>query len=410
MGDFVPFIALGLRLRGRGHHVLMAINPAMIALAKGFDLDVAPCGRAFGPDDARREAASFDEQAGQSSHETPIWLRRLKLRETFLELRAAIRDADMLISSSLQGLAPWVHEATGIPWINATIFPMEFQASGQSEGTPPEAEQAGWRAIFDHRNDVRREVGLLPLADEQWRDYYWSDRLVLVATSTHFCQPLIHDRPQTRVTGFWFNEPVGDAWAPDPALAAFLAEGPEPLVLTLSSLPVEDPARVVMMHAEAATRLGFRVIIQQGWAGLSGDSLAASSIVRPETIHFVGHVPHDRLFPRCAGVIHHGGIGTTAQALRCGRPSLVEPYCNDQFFNAGRVAALQAGAAVDHRALTSENLADALAEYVVNPSVRQRAETLGAKIRAEDGLSLACNLIDENLRHQTKRTSDPGRG
>jgi UDP:flavonoid glycosyltransferase YjiC (YdhE family) len=96
-------------------------------------------------------------------------------------------------------------------------------------------------------------------------------------------------------------------------------------------------------------------------------------------------------------VIHHGGIGTTAQALRCGRPALVEPHGNDQFYNAGRVTALEVGAAVDHRALTSENLADALGEHVLHPSVRRRAETLGAKIRAEDGLAVACDLIEQQL-------------
>ena len=234
----------------------------------------------FGPADACREAATFDERGEPSSHETSTWLRRLRLGETFQELQASIRDADLLISSSLQGLAPWVHEATGIPWINATIFPMEFQAPRS------EPEPAGWRALLNHRNDVRRELGLPPLADERWRDYYWSDRRILVATSTYFCQPLIQDHPQARITGFWFDEPVGDDWMPDPALANFLADGPAPLVPTLSSLPVQDPVRIVTLHAEAAARLGVRLVIQQGWAGLSRDALAASPIIRPEAILF----------------------------------------------------------------------------------------------------------------------------
>jgi UDP:flavonoid glycosyltransferase YjiC (YdhE family) len=324
-------------------------------------------------------------------------MRGLRLGETFRELEASIRGADLLISSSLQGVAPWVHEATGIPWINATIFPMEFQTSAESNGSRTESEQTVWRALFDHRNDVRRELGLPPLADLEWRDYYWSDRGILVATSTHFCQPHLSNRPQARITGFWFDEPVGDDWTPEPALAAFLADGPPPLVLTLSSLPVQDPDRFVTLHAEAAALLDVRLVIQQGWAGLRPDALRASPIVRPEAIHFVGHVPHDWLFPRCTAVVHHGGIGTTAQALRCGRPALVEPHGNDQFYNAARVVALEVGAAADHRVLTPENLADALADHVLNPTVRRRTEQLGTKIRAEDGLSVACDMIEEQL-------------
>ena len=34
IGGFVPWSALGRRLRGRGHQVVMAINPVLIALAK----------------------------------------------------------------------------------------------------------------------------------------------------------------------------------------------------------------------------------------------------------------------------------------------------------------------------------------------------------------------------------------
>jgi UDP:flavonoid glycosyltransferase YjiC (YdhE family) len=218
MGDFVPFIALGRRLRRRGHDVIMAINPAMIGLANRAGLEAVPCGRAFGPDDARREASAFDESAGTIQENSPEWLRRLNLRETYEELRAAIRGAGLLVSSSLQGLAPWVHEATGIPWVNATIFPMEFQTGRESRESSSGEIRSHWRAIFDHRNAVRRAVKLPPLADDEWRDYYWSDRLVLIATSEHFCQLEIHDRPQARITGFWFDDPAVDGWEPDPEL------------------------------------------------------------------------------------------------------------------------------------------------------------------------------------------------
>src|SRR5262249_51220778 len=149
-----------------------------------------------------------------------------------------------------------------------------------------------------------------------------------------------------RMTGFWTDDAAFAGWTPDDELARFLAAGPPPIVLTLSSLPVADPARVVTLHAEAAARLGVRLVIQQGWAGRKATNLPAGAAVRHDDLLFTGHVPHAWLFARCAAVIHHGGIGTTAQALRCGRPMLIEPYCNDQFFNAGRVADLGVGVAV----------------------------------------------------------------
>jgi UDP:flavonoid glycosyltransferase YjiC (YdhE family) len=397
LGDFVPFVALGKRLRGRGHEVVMAVNPAMVPLAERAGLGAVPCGRPFGESEARERAEIFREGAEPTPEEMASQLEGLGLDEVFRGLARAVEGADLLISSSLQGVAPWVHEATGVRWINATIFAMEFP---HSDGPPPpqtDRERAAWRAMFDYRNRVRRGVGLPELADDRWRRYYWSERLVLIASSEHFSRPKLDDWPQARMTGFWFDDPPPGDWSPDPDLARFLEGGPPPLVLSLSSLPVEDPGRVVTLHAEAAALLGARLVVQQGWAGLTRSGLSPAAAVRDEDLHFAGHVPHSWLFPRSAAIIHHGGIGTTAQGLRCGRPMLVEPYCNDQFFNAGRVAELGVGAAVDHRRLTPENLASALEEHVLTPESFRRAEELASRIAPEDGLARSCEIIESQI-------------
>ena len=54
-------------------------------------------------------------------------------------------------------------------------------------------------------------------------------------------------------------------------------------------------------------------------------------------------VPFSKVFPACAAVVHHGGIGTIAQCLRAGVPSLVVPGGLDQPFNAAQVVQLKAG-------------------------------------------------------------------
>ncbi|WP_394698486.1 glycosyltransferase [uncultured Desulfobacter sp.] len=40
----------------------------------------------------------------------------------------------------------------------------------------------------------------------------------------------------------------------------------------------------------------------------------------PENIHYCEYAPFSRLFPKAAAVVHHGGIGTCAQALKAGIP------------------------------------------------------------------------------------------
>jgi UDP:flavonoid glycosyltransferase YjiC (YdhE family) len=287
-----------------------------------------------------------------------------------------------------------VHERLGTPWITVSLLPMEFPHADDPAGPIPERERRLWGELIHLLNQVRSGLGFARLAAEEWRRYRFSDRLILLASSRHFSQPLPDRFPQARVTGFWFDNDPGD-WSPGGELPGFLDVEPRPLILTFSSLPVQDAARVVALHAEAAARLGRRLLIQSGWARL--DRPALSDRAMPEGVRFAGALPHAWLFPRAGAVIHHGGVGTTAQAMRCACPMLVEPYGNDQFFNARRVLALGVGAAMHPHKLTATGLTRVLDEKVLTADVRRRASELGARLRAEDGLAVACDLIEQQL-------------
>src|SRR5262249_55024401 len=130
LGDFVPFLALARRLRARGHDVTMAVNPAMVAQVEAAGLQAMPCGRPFGAEQVRQQAAQFDRPERSGSDEALERFRRLELGRTARELLASCKHADALISSSLQGTSSWVRERSGIPWITATIFAMEFPHEG----------------------------------------------------------------------------------------------------------------------------------------------------------------------------------------------------------------------------------------------------------------------------------------
>lgn len=61
----------------------------------------------------------------------------------------------------------------------------------------------------------------------------------------------------------------------------------------------------------------------------------------PSFIYPLKSVPHDWLFPRIAGVVHHGGAGTTAAGLRAGVPTIIKPFFGDQNFWAERVESVR---------------------------------------------------------------------
>jgi UDP:flavonoid glycosyltransferase YjiC (YdhE family) len=268
---------------------------------------------------------------------------------------------------------------------------MEFPHAG----VPLPDHPPYWPILVEVRNEARAELGLPPVPLDGWRARYWSQRLVLIASSRHFGCPLLQDDPQAVLTGFWFDDDTGGPEPIDGALRRFLDSGPPPLVLTFSSQPLRDPATVLNAHVEAARRLGLRLVIQRGWAGFD----PAMLIRRGDdgSLHFAGHVPHDVLFRRALAVIHHGGIGSTAQALRQGRPALVEPHCNDQFFNAMRIHELGVGTKLLPDQVTADSVEEVLAKVVLTPTTRNRAEELQRGVIGEDGLAAAHDWIAGNL-------------
>jgi UDP:flavonoid glycosyltransferase YjiC (YdhE family) len=365
VGDFMPFVPLAKGLSGRGHSVLVAVNETMQPLFRYAGLDVVSCGPRFGPAEAQRFAPVFDGwNPLPNRHELDEQINDVPAN--YNDLMAACRGADLLVAVSIQYAARAVSAALGLPWVcvycNAAGFPHE---SGDPAIPLPPAE------------------------------------LHLLASSPHFSQPLVagaHGEPSPQLTGFWHYAGEDQPGWTEPAseLRAFVEGGNAPLALLPGSIPVADPRHVVAVHAEAARRLGRRLVIQEGWARLLRAHLPAS--IDPGQVHFAQTLPHDWLLERSAAVITHGTMGIVSKALRAACPILVEPYGRDLFFNARRIKALGLGTAMNPHQLTAESVARALETKVLTAEVRQRAEGVAAAIRDEDGVARACDLIEELLR------------
>ena len=152
-------------------------------------------------------------------------------------------------------------------------------------------------------------------------------------------------------------------------------------------MPIRDPRKTTRIIIDALQRSGRRGILSGGWGGLGEQDL-------PETILKIGYVPYTWLLPRMAGSIIHGGSGSTASALRAGKPTLVTPFLMDQFFWGNRVYELGLGPRpIPFKRLAAENLASATDEMVNDAGMHQRAAELGAKIQAEDGVARAVEII-----------------
>ena len=104
-------------------------------------------------------------------------------------------------------------------------------------------------------------------------------------------------------------------------------------------------------------------------------------------------------------MVHHGGIGTVAEALTAGTPQLIRPLCFDQPDNGHRIERLGAGLWIAPRRSTSANLAIAL-RRLMTPATRDRCRVLSQKLADNHSLDIAADLIErlaaENTEHKTR--------
>ena len=114
----------------------------------------------------------------------------------------------------------------------------------------------------------------------------------------------------------------------EPALAAWLDAGEPPVCIGFGSMGVSVPERRARRVCEALLRTRQRCVVIGELAATLPENAG------PEQFFVAKNVPHAALFPRCAVVVHHGGAGTMAAALRAGVPQVVLPVMLDQFHHA----------------------------------------------------------------------------
>ena len=405
LGDNLPLVALGQALKTRGHQVLMAIGEPMHPYALKAGLEAVSNGRLpIGQQEAQENPQSWNHLSGnrESTDEDISEMFWQHLVEGVPAILAACREADLLISTPQQDLvAAITHEKLRIPWISASVTPSlhclkrKQSKTPQTENKPPDSEQPSLgEQMRQMVQQIRLSLELAELSREEWEQYHQCDRLIL-ASSNHFSQPTAEYSYAVQ-TGFWFYEaPEWSSWQPERNLQEFMEQEPKPLVLSFSSQPLEDSRSVVEVHVRAAANLGHPILIQQGWADFNQEHLPPNC--DRDQVRFAGFMAQDWLFSHAGALIHHGGIGTTARALRNGCPMLVEPYGNDQFFNAKQIVFHGIGAAMHPMRLRVDELTRVLQDKVLTPEYKQRAEALKAKIRQEAGLEAACNLIESWL-------------
>jgi UDP:flavonoid glycosyltransferase YjiC (YdhE family) len=114
----------------------------------------------------------------------------------------------------------------------------------------------------------------------------------------------------------------------------------------------------------------------------------------PAGVKHVPYVPFSELLPHVAALVHHGGIGTTAQALAAGCPQLIMPLAHDQFDNAQRVGQLRAGLSISRNRYTARAAADRLTTLLNDASLAEGCRRVADRFVGVDAIDTACETIE----------------
>jgi UDP:flavonoid glycosyltransferase YjiC (YdhE family) len=210
---------------------------------------------------------------------------------------------------------------------------------------------------------------------------------------------------QLHVTGYWFLEyPAG--WTPPDNLAGFLDVGSPPVSIGFGSMGLTDPVGredFLKMALEALSLSGQRGIL------LTSDKKHRGGVKLSDRALLLDSCPYSWLFPRMAVVVHHGGVGTAAAGLRTGVPTVTIPVYTDQPFWGWRVAEIGVGPApIPRHKLTVQRLAKAIIGAASDLGVRAMAAALGKRIRNEDGVGRAVELLHSHFPSIDSHTREMG--
>ena len=195
----------------------------------------------------------------------------------------------------------------------------------------------------------------------------------------------------TFVTGFPFYD-RNDSRETPRELLHFLDQGEPPLLFTLGSSLVWIAKDFYRVSIEAAQKLGKRALL------LIGDKRNLPQTKLPEGIAAFDYAPHSLVMPRASVIVHQGGIGTTGQALRSGRPMLIVPFGQDQPDNARRCVRLGVARTLSPTHFETPRVVSELSQLLNDPTYREQAEKVGAEVHEENGTKRACDAIEQVLR------------
>jgi len=399
-GDVYPIVGLGATMLARGHQVSILTNPHFQSVVESAGLELLPIGTTQQYDELAHNKDLWHPFRG------PVMILRTCIEQTLRPiydyLESEYRPGEtILVAHGLDMASRVFQEKHDAPLASVHLAPLglrSFYDSPQMFGMMMQdwlprwfrkAQYWGADKFLDHLigpelNELRKEQGLPPVCGI-FREWYFSPQLVLGLFPEWFAAAQPDWPVNTRLTGF----PLWDqaATMPMPADAAeFLATGEPPIVFAPGSA-MTSGEKFFEAAVEASKRLKRRAMLLTKYPNQLPNQL-------PSGVQHFSFVPFSQLLPQAAALVHHGGIGTSAQALAAGVPQVVMPMAYDQLDNATRLKRLGIADFIRRPKFRGPRLAQTLERLLTSEPTHAACRRWSTKLAENNALTQACEQIE----------------
>ena len=398
-GDVHPLVGLGLALRSRGHRVTFVVGDYFKPLIRGLGFATVGVMNASDFQAAMRDPDLWHPSRGFHAVARMMPEAARAIYGRIVELNEP--GETVVVGATLAFGARLAQEKLGVPTATVHLQPGTLHSNFQTpiyggvdtNGLPRWARRAFFKFVYARMvnphflpglNAFRAELGLPPARDVL-RTWLHSPELTLGFFPSWFGPPQ-PDWPAIDLVGFPLYD-ERDATPIGPDLAAFLDAGPPPIAFTPGSANLFGRA-FFEAAAAACVRLGRRGLLLTRFPEQVPPDL-------PDGVIHVDYAPFSQLLPRVAALVHHGGVGTAAQAMAAGVPQLIWPLAHDQFDNAARMERLGIARSIVPSKFRGPAAAKALAAMIEAPAVLDRCRAVAARFAADpDPMGRASDLIE----------------
>lgn len=397
-GDVYPSIALGRGFKDIGFQVRLAANTLFEPAARRQGLDFFPISVLYRQSLAINPTILYPAKpldpfrflTLKKSHIEPVMENIVK------DIRHALQDADLVLYNMLGLPAYYLAKQMGIK-----SYPICLQPLGKTKEFPSPV-------IFSNIQVPRVLYSASYWIVEKCMDFFLSNiRQFKGKISSRDCfqeihtynipvlhgfSPYIIPKPadwstNMHITGYWFLDSPED-WAPPDDLKDFMNNGPAPVCVGFGSMNDPDIKTVIERAVKGILNAGQRVVLLTGWSGADFEKLSSSDL------YVAKNIPHSWLFPKMSAVVHHGGAGTTAAAVRAGVPSIIIPFFFDQCFWADRLVHLGVGPPpILKKKLSQNRVSSAVLSVLENGMILENLKRLSSQVNSEQGVKNAVNLV-----------------